>query len=83
MSLRKSSNGRVKSFGFSTRPRCRNPGTIPNREFPISAAIARLMAGVLPVSCSEVMIDADRILDINMSLKRVERYWADQIRYIY
>jgi len=32
---------------------------------------------------SEVMIDADRILDINMSLKRIERYWADQIRYIY
>ena len=32
---------------------------------------------------TEVMIDADRILDINMSLKRVERYWADQIRYIY
>ena len=32
---------------------------------------------------TEVMIDADRILDINMSLKRIERYWADQIRYIY
>ena len=32
---------------------------------------------------TEAMVDIDRILDINMSLKRVERYWSDQIRYIY
>lgn len=32
---------------------------------------------------TDAMIDADRVLDINMTLKRVERYWSDQIRYIY
>ncbi len=29
------------------------------------------------------VIDAARVEDITSSLKRVERYWADQIRYIY
>lgn len=28
-------------------------------------------------------INADKIYDINMTLKRIERYWSDQIRYIY
>ncbi len=29
------------------------------------------------------VISAEGIADITMSLKRVERYWSDQIRYIY
>ena len=29
------------------------------------------------------IIDAEGMEDINQSLKRMERYWADQIRYIY
>ncbi|PZX18285.1 MarR family transcriptional regulator [Palleronia aestuarii] len=29
------------------------------------------------------VLDHDRIREINGTLKRVERYWADQIRYIY
>jgi hypothetical protein len=29
------------------------------------------------------IIDAAGMEDINQSLKRMERYWADQIRYIY
>lgn len=28
-------------------------------------------------------INEDKVLDINMTLKRIERYWSDQIRYIY
>ena len=28
-------------------------------------------------------INADKVFDINMTLKRIERYWSDQIRYIY
>ncbi|MDP5360448.1 MAG: MarR family transcriptional regulator, partial [Paracoccaceae bacterium] len=29
------------------------------------------------------MLDGDGIEEINNSLRRVERYWSDQIRYIY
>ena len=29
------------------------------------------------------MLDGDGIEEINSSLRRVERYWSDQIRYIY
>lgn len=32
---------------------------------------------------SRGVLTADRMEQINASLKRVERYWADQIRYIY
>jgi DNA-binding MarR family transcriptional regulator len=32
---------------------------------------------------SNAVIDANGIDEINISLRRLERYWADQIRYIY
>lgn len=31
----------------------------------------------------DALIDLEKILDINLTLKRIERYWGDQIRYIY
>lgn len=32
---------------------------------------------------SDIGINLDKMLDINMTLKRIERYWSDHIRYIY
>ena len=49
----------------------------------IRAIISKLFAGHAEGLQSKGVLGNDGIDQINTSLRRVERYWADQIRYIY
>ena len=45
--------------------------------------VARLFARHAQGMQQRAVLDMDQIMTINSTLRRVERYWTDQIRYIY
>jgi DNA-binding MarR family transcriptional regulator len=45
--------------------------------------VARLFATHAEGLTSRAILDADAMDEITRALKRMERYWTDQIRYIY
>jgi len=49
----------------------------------IRLIVAKLFARHADGLMSKAVLDLQGLEDINVALRRVERYWADQIRYIY
>ena len=49
----------------------------------VHETVARLFARHADGLQSRKVLDLDQIENINATLRRVERYWSDQIRYIY
>ncbi|GAB4387198.1 MarR family winged helix-turn-helix transcriptional regulator [Albidovulum sp.] len=49
----------------------------------VRAMVANLFARHADTLCERGVIGLDRISEVNVALRRFERFWTDQIRYIY